>query len=181
MGTCTLLPYALLLLPVCCPPEGRLVSLDKSRNNQDRQAMFSPSNRQDFPHLGSNFEVLAPATNKYNCIGFSLGSRNQWINPSTGPEDNPLLYMDQLYRKHGYVRLRSGNISQEEGKQKLVVYATRRADGHIKAVTHTAVQAADGSWQSKLGELPLIRHLTLSALSGPSYGEPVAVYARNRS
>jgi hypothetical protein len=42
------------------------------------------------------------------------------------------------------------------------------------------VQERDRTWTSKLGQLALIRHATADALSGPTYGQPVAVYVRAR-
>ena len=48
----------------------------------------------------------------------------------------------------------------------------------IVEVTHGALQDRDGTWTSKLGQLALIRHRTPAALNGPTYGQPVAVYAR---
>ena len=37
----------------------------------------------------------------------------------------------------------------------------------------------DGTWTSKLGDGPLIRHLRASSVAGPSSGHPIAVYSRS--
>jgi hypothetical protein len=47
--------------------------------------------------------------------------------------------------------------------------------------THAARQAPNGTWTSKLGRAPLIRHLTPEAVNctgADGYGRPVAVYVR---
>ena len=47
--------------------------------------------------------------------------------------------------------------------------------------THGARQLFDGSWSSKLGNLPLVRHLEPSDLDGGVYGVPIAVYTRPKA
>jgi hypothetical protein len=125
--------------------------------------------------------VLGPADPTYNCIAHSLGLHDRWINPQTGPANNPLAYMDKLYAAQGYHRSRNLNFRRELGKQKVVVYATRNRDRTIKEITHAAIQRRDGTWTSKLGKLALIRHGAPEDLDGPSYGVPVAVYVRGKS
>jgi hypothetical protein len=134
---------------------------------------------RDFPYLGHSFEVVDPYVGKrYNCIAHILGIHSTWVNPETGPATQPLVRMDRMYAAKGYHRIGNLDYRVVPGKQKVVVYATVSA-GRIVSVTHAAVQERDGSWTSKLGQLPLIRHATPEALNGPSYGRPVAVYVRN--
>jgi hypothetical protein len=159
----------------------QIAPLDKGRFPAERQILDSPVEQKSFPQLGSNFEVLGPSTPTYNCIAHSLGIHYRWVNPQTGPSNNPLNQMDQMYKAQGYVRLTKLDCRLVAGKQKVVVYATLTADRRIKAVTHAAMQSEDGTWTSKLGKLALIRHLTPQALNGPVYGQPVAVYVRSRS
>ena len=83
-----------------------------------------------------------------------------------------------MYAALGYKRSAGMNTALEPGKEKVVVYATKWPDGSFREVTHGAVQQADGTYTSKMGQGPLIRHLTPEALNGPGYGEPVAVYER---
>ena len=64
-----------------------------------------------------------------------------------------------------------------DGHDKLVLYGKKKAGGGIE-VTHIARQLADGSWSSKLGSLPLIRHLRPDDVAGPTYGVPYVVYVR---
>ena len=85
--------------------------------------------------------------------------------------------MDRMYKAKGYTRVKGLDFRLVRGLKKVVVYA-HVAGGRIREVTHAAVQEADGTWTSKLGQLPLIRHSNPQALSGPSYGQPVAVYVK---
>jgi type VI secretion system secreted protein VgrG len=84
-----------------------------------------------------------------------------------------------MYSEKGYTRVSGLDFRLVRGLKKVVVYA-RVASGRIQEVTHAALQAADGTWTSKLGQLPLIRHRTPQDLNGPSYGQPVAVYVKRR-
>jgi hypothetical protein len=162
------------------PAGTKAAPLNKARLPQERRRLLAPSMRKSFPILRKNFEVLGLSTPKYNCIAHSLGIHSRWVNPLTGPASAPLARMDAIYRARGYVRASTLDYRLEPGKQKVVVYATLRPDQRIKAVTHAARQAADGTWTSKLGKLALIRHLTPQALNGPTYGRPVAVYVRSQ-
>jgi type VI secretion system secreted protein VgrG len=130
-----------------------------------------------FPRL-TDFEVVDPTVGqRYNCIAHSLGIHSYWVNPRTGPAESPLLYMDRIYRTIRYTRVPGLDFRLVRGLKKVVVYA-HVSGGRIREVTHAALQEADGTWTSKLGQLPLIRHRTPQDLSGPSYGQPVAVYLK---
>lgn len=131
----------------------------------------------DFPVLATNYEVLGPSTRTYNCIAHSLGYNDRWINPITSAGSNKLAGMDDLYKQQGYTRLSQLDYSLQAGYQKVVVYA-QKENGVITKVTHAAIQSADGSWTSKLGQLALIKHLSPIDIVGPAYGVPVAVYMR---
>lgn len=150
----------------------------KADFTQELARLAAPDIRQAFPRMKlTDIEVLAPATKQYNCIAHSLEVKT-WVNPETGSEANPLEKMDNLYAKLGYVRQDGLNFAKEEGLEKVVVYAKLNNDGSIHDVTHAAKQESQGTWTSKLGSLPLIRHSTPEVLRGPVYGTPVAVYVR---
>jgi type VI secretion system secreted protein VgrG len=153
-------------------------SFNTRRFPRDRQVLTSADNRRAFPNLGNNFEVLSPASARYNCISHTLGIHDQWINPRTGPADNALGPMDRMYAAQGYIRAKNLDFRLAPGRQKVVVYARTR-NGQISEVTHAAIQSRDGTWTSKLGKLALIRHASPSSLTGPDYGVPVAVYVRS--
>ena len=172
------------------------ISLDRKRLSQYREAVRNdhvpgePS-KIAYPNLGSRFEVLSPSTGRptaadgfnyvglYNCIAWTIGEVNRWVDPITGPEGDRLEKMDALYAEEGYRRLISLDFDLDKGRQKVVVYATRDKNGAITKVVHAALQNPDGSWSSKIGALALIKHWRPEDLTGPLYGEPVAVYSRS--
>jgi type VI secretion system secreted protein VgrG len=131
-----------------------------------------------FPNLGDEYEVLAPNTGDYNCIAHTLGKNNVWVNPITGTKSVPFAEMDKIYTTIGYKRLSLMDFSYKLGIPKIVVYAIKNPDGSIKEITHGAIQDNCGTWESKLGPWPLIRHLTPDALNSSLYGKPVAVYEK---
>ncbi|AGP42298.1 hypothetical protein SCE1572_52050 [Sorangium cellulosum So0157-2] len=152
--------------------------MDKSKLPEERQAMEDNGLHDHFPKLGDNYEVLGPQDENYNCIAHTLGKNDTWVNPVTGPATNPLQGMDAIYGAQGYTRSPGMDFSLKPGTQKVVVYATKRADGTIDEITHGAIQDEHGTWTSKLGQWPLIRHESPDSLNGPAYGEPVAVYEK---
>lgn len=133
-----------------------------------------------FPRLDNQFKVIDRNGQDYNCIAFTLGIQNQWIDPKTGPASNPFSFMDKLYGANGYRRTPTLDLRDDPNLQKVAIYATRNANGSIKAITHAALQDPGGAWLSKLGHLPLIRHADPNAVDGPTYGQPVATYVRDR-
>jgi type VI secretion system secreted protein VgrG len=107
-----------------------------------------------------------------------MGIHDWWVNPQTSTADDPFRDMDQLYAPLGYRRLPHLDLTLVPGHEKVVLYATLNPDWTVKTVTHAARQEPDGTFTSKLGQLPLIRHRTAEGLRGQSYGLPVAVYTR---
>ena len=152
--------------------------MDTSRWHEIRDFLAGEVVRQLLPHLGEDFEVLAPPTRAFNCVAHALGRQDEWINPVTGPPEDPFREMDRRYGEHGFTRLPTLDLALVPGVQKVAVYALRNAGGGVEEITHAALQEADGTWSSKLGQGPLIRHGTVEALAGPAYGEPVTVYVR---
>lgn len=144
-------------------------ALNRSLNASYRSYVTNSS--AQFPNLMSNFEVLAGPTQDYNCIAYSLGVYNKWINPC-----NTIQQQDALNAKYSFRRLSTMDTSVQAGVKKIVLYGMMQ-NGKL-VLTHQARQEADGSWTSKLGANCLIRCLTLEALNGPLYGTPIAVYAR---
>lgn len=135
--------------------------------------------RASFPHLGDH-EVLSPSTGSndkpgaYNCIAHSLRVYDRWVWPGTTVEE-----FDRLFYSHGFKRIGLLDYAFKGETEKVVLYAKFHGDGRIEC-THAAKQLADGTWTSKLGSGPLIRHSSPDALAGPSYGQPAAVYVRAR-
>ena len=132
----------------------------------------------EFPNLGRNYEVIAPFSDRYNCIAHSLGEHGRWISPRTGPASNRLAWVDKVYGEKGYARLATMDTSPEPGVRKVVVYGSVNRDGSVRKVLHAALQRPDGTWTSKMGHGGLIRHPTPGSVAGGIYGRPIAVYAR---
>jgi hypothetical protein len=124
-----------------------------------------------FPHLGSDYQVLGPATGRYNCIAWSFGITDKCVWPGKSLE-----LFDGLNARFGYKPADGLDYQCQRGVQKIVLYG-KRVNGKFE-VTHQARQMPDGTWTSKIGKMALIRHRTPDALDGPGYGHPVAVYYR---
>lgn len=142
---------------------------------QRDRALIDAVRSRLFPKLGDDYEVIGHASEGYNCIAWSLGITTKWVWPGEGE----IRDFDALNGRFGYRRMARPDISLQPGVDKIVLFAIKGDDGKWK-VTHQARQLRDGSWSSKLGKLPLIRHRSLAAVSGPTYGVPVAVYFRSR-
>jgi hypothetical protein len=160
--------------------DGRIKPLDFTRNASNRTQLESVEQRRSFPRLGKRFEVIAPATVTYNCIGWSLGNNSAWVWPRAAGVPCTLEDFDGLYGLYGFKRIAGLDTSRQPGVEKVVVFALRKEGGGAE-VTHASRQLPDGSWSSKLGSLPLIRHLKLDDVSGPTYGSPYAVYVKPRA
>jgi hypothetical protein len=172
-------PFELFGKPV--PP---VVSLDTTRFPEERAAVKRW--KSDFPNLNEDFEVVGPSTARpnpkdpasykgtYNCIAWSAGITDEWLNPS-----DSIFGFDSLYAARGFTRASQKNLQHEPGKAKIAVYVGTNKEGK-PVMTHAARQEADGTWTSKLGSGPRIRHRTAEAVAGPSYGEPVFVYTKSR-
>jgi hypothetical protein len=151
----------------------------RERYMADYRTMQSASWKSNFPNLG-RYEVLSPATPKnrkkilYNCIAHTLRIYDKWVWPGSSVAD-----FDRLYGSYGYKRIRTLDFRFNPRLDKIVLYAKKSKDGKLEC-THGARQLADGTWTSKLGQGPLIRHTTPASVGGPSYGKPIFVYVRNR-
>jgi hypothetical protein len=158
---------------------GRLVRpLNADRFPDERGMLSTPVERRSFPHLGHVYEVLAPATPRYNCIAWCVGATNDWLWPYRPNQSSTLADFDALLGRHGYRRMVGLNFDLHPGVEKVVLYAKRKG-GKVE-LTHGARQLSDGSWSSKLGRLPLIRHIEPGDLDGEAYGAPYVVYVRAR-
>ena len=135
------------------------------------QVLKSPS----FPNLKADtFVAIGPYSQRYNCIAWTLGIRDQWVWPGTTVKD-----FDALYAKSGYRPLDTMDTSLDPKLEKVVIFGVPQMGGGLE-VTHGVHQEADGQWTSKLGTEPLIRHRDLEGVAGPSYGKPIRVYVRER-
>ena len=125
-----------------------------------------------FPALNVfNSAETSPATNRYNCIAWAAGEdrRFWWPHPSYfWPKGAPRIvtiaaFVD-AFATLGYSVCSNDRL--DFGLQKVALYTLNGIP------THMARQLSDGAWTSKLGTSVDIRHKTLTALSGPAYGNP---------
>jgi hypothetical protein len=149
-----------------------------SRFEDEYRLLASDRWKSSFPNLGSDYRVVGRRTPKkgaraYNCIAHTCRINDRWVWPGDRLRD-----FDRLYSRHGYRRVRGGNLKLSKKYEKIVIYGKRK-DGRLK-ITHGALQLHNGRWSSKLGQGPLIVHVKANAVSGPSYGKPIAVYYRER-
>jgi type VI secretion system secreted protein VgrG len=147
----------------------------KGSLSNGRQQLLGSSAQQSFPNLGSRFVVLGGATRRYNCIAHSVGDHSQWVWPGDRISD-----FNRLYGQHGFSRIRGLDFRHRSDQNKIVLYG-KRGTGRIEA-THAArmYHGSRRGWTSKLGAWPLIWHPSVYSVTGPSYGQPVAVYVRPR-
>jgi hypothetical protein len=122
----------------------------------------------------TQYDILRTSAKTYNCIGWALGTSTDWVWPGTSVAD-----FDHLTAAFGYHRIQTLDFRLDMGLKKIVLYG-KWVDGKWEP-THMARQMPDGTWTSKLGKLPLIRHLRPSDLNGTSYGKPIAVYVRRNN
>jgi hypothetical protein len=168
--------------------------LDKTANALERhQVMYTYKNL--LPNLRDNFEAIGdPRPQAYNCFAHTVGTTSRNQDPVVSHGDNPFAELDSLYNPQGYrltqradpvapaMRLEKDKDGHSQpmvfsrGK-KIVVYGTI-SNGKITKFTHAAIQESDGTWSSKMGLGPLIRHPTVAVLSGGAWGVPVAVYEK---
>ena len=152
-------------------------ALDTTRYPSLRSQVMS-----SFPTLKANpskFEVLGSATpsqfvstNTYNCIAWSVGVVSNWVWPGAGRVSD----FDVLYGRYGFRRISTLDYSLQRGVQKIVLYADSKGN-----CTHGSWQNIDGTWTSKLGSGPLIRHAGPDVFGNGAndYGHPIAVYVRS--
>jgi hypothetical protein len=155
------------------PTSGTTSHRADTRKYQHERQEIEEIRDKSFPKLGSKYEVLGPATPKYNCIAWSLGVTTRWVWPGTSMSS-----FDDLDSQYGFRRVKKMDYSVQTGIEKVVLYG-KWTNGKFEA-THQCKQMSDGTWTSKLGKMALIRHASPESLDGPDYGVPVAVYTRKK-
>lgn len=132
----------------------------------------------------ADFVLTSERDEDYNCVAWAMRDKRRWWEPSddlvahywpNNATRNYSLdaYMEAFGTRH-YVACVDGSL--ELGIEKLAIYWSPIAD----EFRHVARQLADGRWTSKLGEAKDIAHVTLEALNGDHYGEPIRFMQRPR-
>ena len=125
-----------------------------------------------FPKLSAeDFEIIEGGSERYNCIAYASGdtTRRWWPNgidywPPWATRDNGMESLKEVFAGLGYERCNDSNV--EDGYQKVALYGSQ---GRFE---HAAVQMPNGRWRSKMGQGPVIEHLSPELLSGRLYGDP---------
>jgi len=142
---------------------------------------------QQFPNLWNNNCVLtSPATAAYNCIAWAAGDSTRWwwpvplrglsYWPAGVPRQETIDAFIGAFATKGFSPCADGSL--QDGVEKVALFAKRV--GASLVPTHAALQLQTGEWTSKLGTFEDINHLTVDAVNGPAYGEPVQFLARDR-
>mgnify|MGYP000143350884 CR=1 FL=1 len=127
---------------------------------------------QTDPLLG-NISVTGEATGTYNCIAYSMGITNKWIDPESFYND----FIEQ-YKNAKTLYGSSCNYEQTstEGSNATVDgWGTSSID-----MTHGSVVYSSGTWESKLGRYLRITHKR-SELSGTLYGRILVSFIESRT
>ncbi len=145
--------------------------------------MATPRNRiiisRLCPHLDAEgYEVVAPASDDYNCIAYAAGDTERWWDhtelgywPPGVERSHTLEALAAVFRTLEFIA--TDNPDLEYGYEKIALYAD--SEGY----THAALQAPDGKWRSKMGDLELIQHRAPTSLDGGLYGN-AEIYMRRR-
>jgi hypothetical protein len=112
--------------------------------------------KKSFPLLRDDFQITDEATGRYNCIAWSLGFTNRWINPG-----QPISNFIEQYRRSGCKRY-----------EKLSPLASIDCWAKGDESTHGSKKYSlpGDLWESKCGSYFRITH-GREELKSPSYGE----------
>lgn len=124
-----------------------------------------------FPNLvGSEYDIISPATPDYNCLAWALGFDDDWLEPDPFNQ-YPWPLQIREYTLESYIKVieisnyETCQDSQfENGFEKIAIYLS----GGIPK--HFARQHSSELWTSKCGKSEDIIH-TLQGLEGKIYGK----------
>jgi len=139
------------------------------------QVFQTPEMRKAFPRLGTEYRVLGPASSDYNAVSYSVGVTDKWIWPG-----ERVTHFNGFYAQHGFQRQPYLDYSRQPGVDKVIVFGKLTERGRVE-VTSASLQDPNGGWRSKPGKMPVIWHPRVGQMSGPNYGQPIALYARASS
>ena len=130
-----------------------------------------------FPKLSSEgFEIIEQASERYNCIAYAVGDTGSWWDdnekhywPAHATRSNSIESLKEMFAGLGFEQCHDSRI--EDGYQKVALYEEQ------SVWKHAAVQMPNGRWRSKMGQGPVIEHLSPESLSGGPYGN-ATIYIR---
>lgn len=130
-----------------------------------------------FPNctVPGTLSVTSPEDTLYNCVAWSLGITDRWLQPMTdmGPVSPWAIWPDlaargtaietfvKMYRGEGFIKATGKKL--EAGFDKIVLY-WNDATGEF---LHVARQHQDGTWWSKLGMASDVSHVGPDTLGPP--------------
>ena len=132
---------------------------------------------KEFPRLyDEGFEIVDQPSDLYNCIAYAAGDISKWWDlgednywPASATHSDCIESLKEVFATMGFEQCKDDRF--EEGYLKVALYEDN--DGW----QHAALQTATGRWRSKMGEGPVIEHLSPESLSGGMYGNPT-IYMR---
>lgn len=123
-----------------------------------------------FPDLNlENVLVHGKASENYNCIAWSVGITDQWINPPDTLEEFRKFYKDNKYTQ----------VSKNNKSRVIDGWGKYNITDEIKSFTHGSRYCSNlstGTWTSKLGGYLLISHSEMD-LKSETYGDIFEGYA----
>ena len=130
-----------------------------------------------FPRLSSEgFEIIDGPSDRYNCIAYAAGDTGAWWDhieehywPTSATRSNSIESLKEVFFGLGFEQCVDNTL--EAGYEKVALY---EAQG---VWMHAASQMPSGRWRSKMGQGPVIEHLSPESLSGGMYGSPT-IYMR---
>jgi hypothetical protein len=162
-------------------------------------AEFLAQTGDAFPGLKPHrWEALEAASPEYNCISNTLGVKHQL--PGFGFQDLSLNVQDYgaLYLSQGFLPLDQLDTEHHPEIEKVVIFGHspsnpgywdvkkgyagpgRTIRDHSLLVGHGARQESDGLFSHKMGQFELIATSDPADVAGRAYGQPIAVFARQR-
>ena len=131
-----------------------------------------------FPNLrNEGFTVVGSQSDLYNCIAYAVGDTSQWWDhtpqrywPVYATRSERIESLIEVFAGLGFEQCHDSQV--EEGYQKVALYEEQGV------WTHAALQMPNGRWRSKMGEGPVIEHLSLESLSGGPYGDATTYMRR---
>jgi hypothetical protein len=134
-----------------------------------------------FPLL-TDYELMPNSeSEEYNCISHTIGRKDV----SSFPLDDNTDYwpvknektkkaFDEFYEYHGFEKMNLLDFSYDPNCIKVALYMNNGIP------THASIQVDDIWWESKIGQLGIIRH-DLFEIEDDVYGEVVQIYRKLKS